>query len=142
MAPFHRLIEAAQKGDPRARKMLEHMSKAIHKVLGDGKKAGAKKKKMAAMAKKKKFAMAKAKAAYAATIQLGVTQPKIYVAKVRDGQVELAVKRRAAAAKLMKLESHAELRGDIERARRVAELRAHAIKLQKEIEQLRRELAK
>jgi len=164
MMHFHRLMQAAQKGDPRARKMLEHMYQAIGKALAHGKKAkmhGAK----AAYAKKKKMAFAKSAPMQTDRVEVfkfspvfkgvktGVAPTKFYTVELDAKNV--ANKRREAAVKLMKLQDvkHfkaiekdmrqlADVKEDIERAKRIAELRAQAVKLQIEIEQLKRQLAK
>jgi len=166
MMHFHRLMQAAQKGDPRARKMLEHMYKAIGTALAHGKKAkmhGAK----AAYAKKKKLAFAKSAPMQTDSVRVFTFSPdfkgvKTNVAPTKFYTVEVdakkvANKRREAAIKLMKVQADthfkvkavekdmrrlADAKVDIERAKRIAELRAQAVKLQIEIEQLKRELAK
>ena len=137
-------MQAAHKGDPKARKMLEHMYKVMGQALGNFKKEAHKKKAQFKQAQFHGKAMKTAKA--------GTVAPGSFVLVTKDANV--AGKRRAAAVKLMKvgkkdkLHVGTQIRVErdkleaIQRVARVAELRAHALRLQREIEALKLKLEK
>jgi len=133
--------------------MLEHMYKAIGQALKSDKHAG--------HAKKKKMMAAKGHAAIRMPIKTAKFQKAATYVVTTDGKTVRLVtpehgkaikltavsgQRRAAALKLMKVEKDLDkfqaVEKDLERAKRIAELRAQALKLQVEIEQLRRQIEK
>jgi len=125
------------------------MYKAMGKMFAEEKKAKHK--------IRKKVAMATGKQTEQSTLKI-VTVPsgqyKVVTGKLDTARLNTSNRRREAAIKLMKIEAEkqADAAGrfrierekveELQRAARIAELRAQAVRLQKEIEMLKRALAK